>query len=94
LCGSRAGCRPLWQCDLQRADFREIDWPHREYQQEDLPYGRQFAEYLAEKVGVAVVPGDSFYWQPQQRITTIRLNFAQSQELLGEAMNRLTRIST
>lgn len=69
------------------ADFSAIEWPFNP--QSEHTYGRQFAEYLARHAGVAAVPGDSFYWQPERRITTVRLNFAQSPKTIQDAVGRL-----
>ncbi len=47
----------------------------------------QFCEEMTEKVGVAAVPGTSFFKEDVQDI--IRLHFAKKDETLYEALNRL-----
>lgn len=47
----------------------------------------EFAEILAEKVGVGAVPGSSFFKEPENRY--VRLHFAKKNETLNEALNRL-----
>lgn len=47
----------------------------------------EFAEVLAEKVGVGAVPGSSFFKEPENRY--VRLHFAKKNETLNEALNRL-----
>ena len=50
----------------------------------------QFCEQMAAKVGVAAVPGTSFFKEDVQNI--IRLHFAKKDETLYEALNRLADI--
>jgi len=52
---------------------------------------RAFAEHLAREVGVAVVPGSSFYHTPGRGRTRVRFNFAKRRETLEEAVRRLRR---
>jgi aminotransferase len=58
-----------------------------------------FAEYMAREVGVAVVPGSSFYaGQPGSERAgagtgRVRLNFAKREATLREAARRLQRLS-
>lgn len=47
----------------------------------------EFAEVLAQKVGVGAVPGSSFFKEPENRY--VRLHFAKKSETLNEALNRL-----
>ncbi len=49
-----------------------------------------FCEKMAEKVGVAAVPGSSFFREPENRY--IRLHFAKKDDTLNEALNRLESI--
>ena len=46
---------------------------------------RNFAEYLAREVGVAVVPGSSFYSGAQLANSRVRFNFAKSINTLQAA---------
>ena len=50
----------------------------------------EFAQVLAQKVGVGSVPGSSFFKEPENRY--VRLHFAKKDETLNEALNRLADI--
>ena len=50
----------------------------------------EFAQVLAQKVGVGSVPGSSFFKEPENRY--VRLHFAKKDETLNEALNRLSDI--
>jgi aminotransferase len=50
-----------------------------------------FAMVLVEKAGLAVVPGSSFYYRPEDGRDKVRLCFAKSWETLREVKERLTR---
>ena len=50
-----------------------------------------FARYLVEKVGVATVPGSSFYSHPSLGATKIRFCFPKKMETLQEAAERLRK---
>ena len=52
----------------------------------------EFCEQLCEKVGVAAVPGSSFFSEPTNNI--VRLHFAKKDETLYEALNRLADIKS
>jgi aminotransferase len=49
-----------------------------------------FCEWLAETVGVAAVPGSSFFHEPVNHL--IRFHFAKREETLREALERLRRL--
>jgi len=51
---------------------------------------REFARYLAEKVGVAAVPGSSFYSNGGEN--RLRFTFSKKDETLVEACRRLGNI--
>jgi aminotransferase len=51
-----------------------------------------FCYWLAREIGVAAVPGDSFYPYLNSPTGTIRLHFAKSEDLLMEAGERLLRL--
>lgn len=53
-----------------------------------------FARHLTEKVGVAVVPGSSFYHTKGIAERTVRFAFAKKLETLDEAGERLARART
>ena len=51
----------------------------------------QFCEWMTEKIGVAAVPGSSFFREPVNNL--IRLHFAKNDETLNEALNRLEKMA-
>lgn len=52
----------------------------------------EFAEWLVREVGVASVPGSSFYSRPQDGRTMVRFAFCKTEELLADAARRLRGI--
>ncbi len=48
-----------------------------------------FAMYLVERLGVATVPGSSFYGEPKNGAKYIRFMFSKRDETLGDALSRL-----
>lgn len=53
----------------------------------------EFAQYLVKEVGVATVPGSSFYIDPASAPQTLRFCFSKRDETLHEADRRLARLS-
>lgn len=53
----------------------------------------EFAQYLVKEVGVATVPGSSFYADPPSAPQTLRFCFSKRDETLHEADKRLARLS-
>jgi aminotransferase len=53
----------------------------------------EFAHYLVREVGVAAVPGTSFYFHRELGRTKIRFNFAKRDEVLREAAARLEKLN-
>lgn len=51
----------------------------------------QFCEWLCKDIGVAAVPGSSFFREPVNNL--IRLHFAKSEDTLTEAANRLAKLN-
>jgi aspartate/methionine/tyrosine aminotransferase len=51
-----------------------------------------FARYLVEEIGVAVVPGSSFYQDPAQGRRQVRFAFCKKEETLAEAERRLSKL--
>ena len=47
----------------------------------------QFCEWMIREIGVAAVPGSSFFREPVNHL--IRLHFARKKETIDEALNRL-----
>ena len=50
----------------------------------------EFCEWMIREIGVAAVPGSSFFREPINHL--IRLHFARSEETLAEALRRLSRM--
>jgi aspartate/methionine/tyrosine aminotransferase len=53
----------------------------------------EFAQYLVKEVGVATVPGSSFYIEPASAPQTLRFCFSKRDETLHEADKRLAKLS-
>ena len=51
----------------------------------------EFCLWLAREVGVAAVPGSSFFREPERRY--VRLHFAKREETLHAAGERLLRLA-
>jgi aspartate/methionine/tyrosine aminotransferase len=51
-----------------------------------------FAKFLVEKVGVAVVPGSSFYGNPADGASQVRFTFCKKELTLAAAEERLARL--
>jgi aspartate/methionine/tyrosine aminotransferase len=51
-----------------------------------------FAHYLVKEIGVAVVPGSSFYPHPEQGRRKVRFSFCKKLETLQAAIDRLERL--
>jgi aspartate/methionine/tyrosine aminotransferase len=51
-----------------------------------------FAKYLVQEIGVACVPGSSFYRDPQDGAKQVRFAFCKKPETLDEAARRLAKL--
>ncbi len=51
-----------------------------------------FAKYLVEQIGVAVVPGSSFYNDPADGSQQVRFTFCKTEQTLAAASERLARL--
>ena len=51
----------------------------------------EFCEWMIREIGVAAVPGSSFFREPVNHL--IRLHFARSKETIDEALRRLSRMA-
>ncbi|MBE6908300.1 MAG: aminotransferase class I/II-fold pyridoxal phosphate-dependent enzyme [Ruminococcaceae bacterium] len=75
--------------DPQGTYFTLVDiGPYMKKGQTDV----EFCEEMAVKVGVACVPGTSFFMEDVQNI--VRVHFAKKDETLNEALNRLGDLKT
>ena len=63
-------------------DTRPLGWTH------DV----EFAKYLVKDIGVAVVPGSSFYQDPANGRTQVRFAFSKKMETFDEAERRLAKL--
>jgi aminotransferase len=52
----------------------------------------RFAKYLVEEIGVAVVPGSSFYNEANDGATQVRFTFCKKESTLAAAEQRLARL--
>ena len=74
------------------ADFKNIEWMQSAFSHSGWTLDRAFAEYLAREIGVAVVPGSSFYASGNQGHSRIRFNFAKQESTMKEAAQRLQKL--
>ncbi|NPV06386.1 MAG: aminotransferase class I/II-fold pyridoxal phosphate-dependent enzyme [Anaerolineae bacterium] len=74
------------------ADFAEVEWDSDRYMRPGWTLDRAFAEYMAREIGVAVVPGTSFYEGRRLGHTRLRFNFAKRVDTLQEAADRMKRL--
>jgi aspartate/methionine/tyrosine aminotransferase len=51
-----------------------------------------FARHLVQKIGVACVPGSSFYHHPKEGARQVRFAFCKTPETLDEAARRLAKL--
>jgi aminotransferase len=52
----------------------------------------EFTKYLGKEIGVAAVPGSSFYRDPKDGAQQVRFAFCKKDETLDEAARRLTKL--
>jgi len=52
----------------------------------------RFAKYLVEEIGVAVVPGSSFYNDARDGASQVRFTFCKKEETLAAAEERLSKL--
>jgi aminotransferase len=57
-----------------------------------FPNDVEFARYLVRDVGVAVVPGSSFYRDPAMGAQQVRFAFCKTDATLDEAVRRLGKL--
>ena len=72
-------------------DISGFDFPAEQY-----PAGSRdvsFAKFLVEKIGVAVVPGSSFYNDAQDGAAQVRFTFCKKEVTLAAAEKRLTGLA-
>ncbi len=74
------------------ADFAHLGAAVQTYARSGWTPDRAFAEYMAREVGVAIVPGSSFYAHSGGE-TRVRFNFAKREDTLREAARRLQKLN-
>jgi aminotransferase len=74
------------------ADISGLEWPEDAYRRDRWTSDRAFAEYIAREIGVAVVPGSSFYTTKDRGLREVRFNFAKTENTLREAAARLRKL--
>ncbi len=52
----------------------------------------EFARFLVQEIGVAAVPGSSFYRNPKDGAQQLRFAFCKKDETLDEAAKRLCKL--
>ncbi|HLZ12711.1 MAG TPA: aminotransferase class I/II-fold pyridoxal phosphate-dependent enzyme [Candidatus Acidoferrum sp.] len=73
--------------DISRFKFPESD-PRFASQSKDVA----FAKYLVQQIGVACVPGSSFYNDSQHGASQVRFTFCKKEETLAAAESRLAKL--
>jgi aspartate/methionine/tyrosine aminotransferase len=84
---------------LKEAGFRCFDPDGAYYVMTDISrFGYsddvEFARFLVKEVGVAVVPGSSFYHEPQLGRAQVRFTFCKRDETLAAAEERLQKLAS
>jgi aspartate/methionine/tyrosine aminotransferase len=74
------------------ADFGGLAWDERAFARAGWTADRAFAEYIVREIGVAVVPGSSFYAGDGGGTSRVRFNFAKRESTLCEAAKRLRKL--
>ena len=54
----------------------------------------EFSKYLVKEIGVAAVPGSSFYRDPTRGVQQVRFAFCKKDETLDDAARRLKKLKT
>ena len=75
------------------ADFGSVIWDRAAYAGPGWTADRAFAEFMAREIGVAVVPGSSFYSDKRLGGTTVRFNFAKHASTMRLAAQRLLKLA-
>jgi aspartate/methionine/tyrosine aminotransferase len=72
-------------------DISRFDFPAEQYPATSRDVS--FAKFLVEKIGVAVVPGSSFYNDAQDGASQVRFTFCKKETTLAAAEDRLARLA-
>jgi len=71
-------------------DISRFQWDEAKYSADSRDVS--FAKYLVEKIGVACVPGSSFYNDPQDGASQVRFTFCKKEETLAAAEQRFAHL--
>ncbi len=98
LCASYKLRRDRLFSSLEKAGFRCFKPEGAYYMMTDIsefgfPNDVEFARYLVERIGVAVVPGSSFYSDPASGSQQVRFAFCKTDATLDEAARRLGKLT-
>jgi aspartate/methionine/tyrosine aminotransferase len=75
------------------ADFGALRWERAAYARPGWTPDRAFAEYMAREIGVAVVPGSSFYSDRRLGSSGVRFNFAKQESTMRLAAASLRKLA-
>ncbi len=97
LCADYMARRDRLFAALERTGFRCFNPQGAYYMMTDIsgfgfPNDVEFARYLVEQIGVAVVPGSSFYSDPASGSRQVRFAFCKTNATIDEAARRLERL--
>jgi aspartate/methionine/tyrosine aminotransferase len=73
-------------------DISRFDFPHEDPRFAAPSRDVAFAKYLVQEIGVACVPGSSFYNDAQDGASQVRFTFCKKEETLAAAEARFTKL--
>jgi aspartate/methionine/tyrosine aminotransferase len=93
-----AGKRGRLLAVLKEAGFQTYDPDGAYYVMTDISaFGYEndveFAKFMVKEIGVAVVPGSSFYHEPELGARQVRFTFCKKEETLAKAEERLSKLA-
>jgi len=74
-------------------DISHFTFPHEDPRYAAPTRDVAFAKYLVQEIGVACVPGSSFYNNAQDGASQVRFTFCKKEETLAAAEGRLAKLS-
>jgi aminotransferase len=73
-------------------DISRFDFPANDQRFASRSKDVAFAKYLVQEIGVACVPGSSFYNDPQDGASQVRFTFCKKEETLAAAEKRFAKL--
>src|SRR6266568_768731 len=73
-------------------DISRFDFPAEDLRFASASKDVAFAKYLVQEIGVACVPGSSFYNNPQDGASQVRFTFCKKEETLAAAEERFSKL--